>query len=259
MRYCEYCGAERSDMAKFCPKCGKPVECDANKPSQFSSPKTKQIESGFIWTEIPMQSEANVKNINVLKSVEPFQEDGGGNHGISNKSDIAFESKDTTHSNSQRNKKNIKVAVIVAGFILVVAIGWLVLREYDPRFGLPNKPSPDLATNNVSKNSASSTIGESMDPRWFKSQPNGYLIWNPQPQSGETAEWSGRRIEDPIVKGRYFAAGYGLVVWLINGEFVQSDEGWHTMGKRNGIIIQRFKDGRVETSKWENGQKVGPK
>lgn len=46
MRYCEYCGSERSDTAKFCPKCGKAIVDISNTPNQHICPKgTHQVEN----------------------------------------------------------------------------------------------------------------------------------------------------------------------------------------------------------------------
>lgn len=89
-----------------------------------------------------------------------------------------------------------------------------------------------------------------------------FLIWNPTPSEGETVTWEGGKISHFKLMGEEpgfpidYAHGYGKATWYLNGDFEQSDEGYHYGGKRNGKIIQRFADGRVIESYWDHGVRV---
>jgi len=100
------------------------------------------------------------------------------------------------------------------------------------------------------------------DGQWMKAtnyNDGSLLVWNPSPAEGETVVWDGERISSYELTGKesgfplYYAHGYGVATWYINGEFEQRDEGPHYGGKRNGEIVQRFADGRVITTVWKQG------
>lgn len=100
------------------------------------------------------------------------------------------------------------------------------------------------------------------DGRWQKATnfaEGQLLVWNPSPTEGETVEYSGGKISHYELNGEesgfplYYAHKYGVAKWYVNGRFMQSDEGTYYGGKRNGEFVQRFADGRVVKSNWENG------
>ena len=121
--------------------------------------------------------------------------------------------------------------------------------------GKYNKPDSPKAIQPVqSETTLPST--QQLDYRWFKDSRNGYLIWNPKPNPGETVKWEGESIQSPDNKNLYYVHGYGKATWYINGAMSQSDEGTHVMGKRHGKITQRFADGRVIVTEWNYGVKI---
>lgn len=98
--------------------------------------------------------------------------------------------------------------------------------------------------------------------RWMQAEnfkEGSLLVWNPSPAEGETVVWEGGKISVYELTGEesgfpvYYAHGYGIATWYLNGEFEQSDEGMHYGGKRNGEIIQHFADGRTITTIWKHG------
>ena len=55
MRFCEYCGAQRSEKAKFCPSCGKIVEVPAEVLAEVPAELTAEAE--LTCAEIPQATE----------------------------------------------------------------------------------------------------------------------------------------------------------------------------------------------------------
>ena len=102
----------------------------------------------------------------------------------------------------------------------------------------------------VAKNSVSNTP---LDEHWFTDIKQGVLIWNPNPEHGESVEWNGGFVQDGAHK---YADGNGEAKWYLNGQFEQSDKGYYEHGKRHGRFTHVFSDGRTVHSEWQHGIKI---
>lgn len=145
------------------------------------------------------------------------------------------------------------------GIVLIVGLICLSLINPDKSDNTRNKDKVHEETqikreikrtdNDTPRNS--STV-EPKGIHWIKDNNNVYL-WNPQPQDGETITWSGNFVQD----GNYrYANGDGVVMWYLNGEFEQKDEGTFIHGQRDGQFKHTFPSGRVDYSNWDNGVEI---
>ncbi|MBO4853238.1 MAG: hypothetical protein J5477_06380 [Schwartzia sp.] len=126
-----------------------------------------------------------------------------------------------------------------------------VATESKPTSSAKPSTSKQERNDSVAKNSVSNNT--SLDEHWFTDIKQGVLIWNPNPESGESVEWTGGFIQDGTYK---YADGHGEAKWYLNGSFEQLDEGNYEHGKRHGRFKQEFSDGRVVYSEWQHGTKV---
>lgn len=68
---------------------------------------------------------------------------------------------------------------------------------------------------------------------------SGCKVWNPHPQQGETAEWSGA-----CVNG--LAQGKGILQWLSHNKPSEKDEGEWIEGRQSGRGSQDWNSGRYD-------------
>lgn len=68
---------------------------------------------------------------------------------------------------------------------------------------------------------------------------NSCKVWDPHPQPGETASWSGACADG-------LAQGEGTVVWSRYGSPFEKDDGRWEKGRQSGHGIQDWKTGRYE-------------
>ncbi len=97
------------------------------------------------------------------------------------------------------------------------------------------------------------TASAALDGHWFVDIKQGVLIWNSNPEHGESVEWNGGFVQDGAHK---YADGRGEAKWYLNGQFEQSDKGYYEHGKRHGRFTQVFSDGRTVHSEWQHGTKI---
>ena len=139
--------------------------------------------------------------------------------------------------------------------------------NYEPIVGNLDKTfNPGWNTENKTGEKIISIQSNLDDGRWQKVENftagQRLQIWNPSPIKGETVEYTGGKISAYELTGQesgfpvYFVHNKGVAKWYVNGQFTQSDEGTYYGGKRNGEFIQKFADGRIVNSLWENGVKI---
>jgi hypothetical protein len=78
---------------------------------------------------------------------------------------------------------------------------------------------------------------------------SGCKVWNPHPQPGETAEWSGA-----CVNG--LAQGHGILQWLSHNKPSEKDEGEWVEGRQFGRGSQDWTSGRYD-GELVNGEPEG--
>lgn len=170
---------------------------------------------------------------------------------------------------AERSSDGAKKWIIVAGMVILFAGGgwyfWLGRKVDTPEAPAPvvNAPvaaekqtqPPSVADSSSSKQN-DKTVSEKaqpLDEHWFPDIRQGVLIWNPNPEEGESVEWNGQFLAD----GQYkYANGFGVAKWYLNGNFEQLDEGNYEHGKRHGRFKQEFSDGRIVYSEWQHGTKI---
>ena len=74
---------------------------------------------------------------------------------------------------------------------------------------------------------------------WVVDAKSGCKVWNPNPQAGEAAVWSG-----PCVDG--FAQGRGALQWLLGGVPIETDEGEWGAGRQLGVGTQTWSTGSYQ-------------
>ena len=115
-----------------------------------------------------------------------------------------------------------------------------------------NNSQPEINSQPQNINPPVQNSAASLGEHWIKDN-NGVYLWNPQPNPNETITWSGGSVQD----GNYrYANGSGVVMWYLNGEFEQKDEGTFIHGQRDGQFKHTFPSGRVVYSNWNNGVEI---
>ena len=84
--------------------------------------------------------------------------------------------------------------------------------------------------------SAAHPTGEKAAAKWIVASNANCKLWDPFPQSDETATWSGG------CDGR-FASGYGITRWYQSGKLTQTWEGTWQSGRANGDFKVTWSDG----------------
>jgi len=96
----------------------------------------------------------------------------------------------------------------------------------------------------------SSLCAQSLLPGSFVADPNnGCKVWNPHPEAGESAIWSGA-----CANG--FAQGAGILQWVHNGKPYEKDEGEWKEGQQSGRGTQDWSSGRYD-GELRNGEPHG--
>lgn len=91
------------------------------------------------------------------------------------------------------------------------------------------------------------------DKHWIKASNNDALIWNPEPQEGESVRWSG----DILREGNnLYAQGFGKLEWSMNGKIFETAEGTFERGKQNGRFTHTNASGEKFYTRWEDGEPV---
>jgi hypothetical protein len=84
---------------------------------------------------------------------------------------------------------------------------------------------------------------------WITATNQPCKIWNPEPQSNESATWSGS-CKDGL------ASGKGILHWTEDGKPGGEFDGEYANGKRNGFAVLTTPDGRRLEGEWADDELV---
>ena len=119
-----------------------------------------------------------------------------------------------------------------------------------------SQPSKPVAAKVGAAVAGSAVVANEMlsdDKHWIKDSNSGALIWNPEPQEGESVRWSGKTLREG---NNLYAQGFGKLEWSMDGEIFETTEGTFERGKQNGRFTHTNANGEKFYTRWEDGEPV---
>lgn len=125
---------------------------------------------------------------------------------------------------------------------------------------LTNKPAQSQLSKPVAAVGAAVAGGAAVaneilsdDNHWIRDSNSGALIWNPEPQEGESVRWSGKTLREG---NNLYAQGFGKLEWSMDGKIFETAEGTLERGKQNGRFTHTNANGEKFYTRWEDGEPV---